>query len=149
MPKEGEIGARLVSGALILEFVWQGDRFLQVFTAGERRFTSTEDSPFDNPVYQEVHQQAEVVFASGASGSRQWSASVEIVDAGFRFDAACRTKAAASPAAWAYVGDGCRLEPLEKNTRVESKGGVVWLLADDGEPAVYPHTMRCRYTVTK
>lgn len=92
MPKEGQIGARLTSGDVGLVFQWKGDRFHHQITRGKQTLTSAEHTDFETPVYQEVHQQGDLVFASGMSGDRHWSASIEAIEDGFLFDVACRCK---------------------------------------------------------
>lgn len=100
MPKEGEIGAQLTSGAGDLAFCWNGDRFGHAINAGA--LVSQQHADFETPVFQEVHQQGELVFASGMSGDRHWSASIEASEEGFLFDVACRCKTPAAAIGSAY-----------------------------------------------
>lgn len=110
MPKEGETGARLTCGDIELAFVWTKDRFTHTVyprassspTEARSTLDSTEHADFETPVFQEVHQQGDLVFASGMSGDRHWSASIEASEDGFLFDVACRCKTLAAAIGSAY-----------------------------------------------
>lgn len=146
MPKEGETGARLTSGELTLGFVWRGDRFVHAVRRGDDEMISAETSELETPVYQEVHQQGELAFASGMSGDRHWSASVEPVEGGFAFDVACRVKSPAESLGVAYQGGASiRVEPTDDSTRTGDES--TWLLRCQPPAGELPYTVRCQYRV--
>lgn len=92
MPKEGHTGAQLTADGLMIEFVWREDRYAHTISAGTIKLEAIELVGWETPVFQEVHQQGDLVFASGMAGDRHWSASVEMSDEGLLFDVACRLK---------------------------------------------------------
>ncbi|MEO1495923.1 MAG: hypothetical protein AAFV43_02110 [Planctomycetota bacterium] len=149
MPSEGQTGARLTSGAAVLEFVWRGDRFLHTLSIGDARCEAQADADgIETPVYQEVHQQGDIVFASGLSGDRHWSASVEPIDGGFSFDVACRVKSPAERLGVTYRGERFRVEadPKEPNAPTSiSVAGDAQVIAPFAEQATPPVTVRMRY----
>lgn len=150
MPKDGEIGGRLTSDELVVEFAWQADRFTHTIVSSDRAIAAITAEGVETPVYQEVHQQGDLVFASGMSGDRHWSASVEPIDGGFLFDVACRAKSPAGGLGVVYEGDALRIEADPKDpeapANVSVTGGarvVVPLTA----PRLAPVTVRFRYAV--
>lgn len=148
MPKEGETGARLASGELKLAFTWKGDRFLHTLWLGDNELVSAEADDLETPVYQEVHQQGDLVFASGMSGDRHWSASVEPVAGGFAFDVACRVKSAVDSLGVAYEGGATfRVDPTDNSERTDGDSTQSLHCAPaTGEP---PYTVRCQYHILK
>lgn len=162
MPKEGETGARLTSGGFELAFVWKGDRFEHTIcqratsspTAAQSTLTSKEHADFETPVYQEVHQQGDLVFASGMSGDRHWSASVEASEDGFVFDVACRCKTTAPAIGSAYkrAGNpgvhviGKAIEDAAPPELCTVKATIAIESRPVGEP---PATYRFRYAILK
>ncbi len=147
MPKQGEVGGRLVNDELELVFAWDTDRFVHTIHGGESQLAAVERSDFDTPVFQEVHQQGDVLFLSGMSGGRHWSASVEPAADGFAFDIACRVKQADLPAASLYEGAGLRIEPQgDGDGRPEVDGLTVLAAAEHAEP---PYTIRYRYRINR
>lgn len=103
MPKEGATGARLTNRGCELSFVWEADRFAHRVRDSLK---SIEHPDFETPIFQEVHQQGDLVFASGMAGDRHWSMSVEPCDDGFLFDIACRCKTPAAVIGSAYEKSG-------------------------------------------
>lgn len=146
MPREGETGARLTSGPMELAFTWKGDRFLHKLRHGDDELAPIGADELETPVYQEVHQQGDLVFASGMSGDRHWSASVEPVEGGFAFDVACRVKSPAESLGVAYEGGAkLRVEPTDASTRTDDESTqLLRCQPAAGEP---PYTVRCQYRV--
>lgn len=146
MPKLGEVVGRLTSGPLTLEFHWGGDRFEHRVASVGDALTETPATGIESPVYQEVHQQGGVVFASGMSDDRHWSASVEGGDAGFLFDVACRAKSAAENLGVGYAGDrSIFVAPIESAVRERSRDTQrLRINPPAGDP---PYTVRCKYRI--
>ncbi|QDT70831.1 hypothetical protein MalM25_37870 [Planctomycetes bacterium MalM25] len=147
MPKEGDTGAKLTSGELTLEFIWRGDRFEHVIQRGEDSLASASAPGIETPVYQEVHQQGELVFASGMSGDRHWSASVEPIENGFVFDVACRIKSNVERLGVAYEGDGpLEAAPTDGSELTNPTQGKHLITAPSPSRDL-PRTLRCCYRI--
>ena len=150
MPKQGHIGGRLTSGDLVVEFVWADDRFAHTISQGDRTLAASTAEGVETPVYQEVHQQGDLVFASGMSGDRHWSASVEPTDAGFLFDVACRAKSPAPEVGVVYDG---AVFGIEADTNANeapanvSTTGAIRVVQPAAPPGPPPVTVRFRYSV--
>lgn len=154
MPKEGHTGARLTADGLTLEFVWREDRYAHTVSAGAIKVASIAPEGFETPVFQEVHQQGDLVFASGMSGDRHWSASVEPSDEGLLFDLACRVKTLPStPFGSAYTSwDTAGLQVVGKPAgsspppKLETLGAT-FTIAAAVDDVPLPTTLRYRYAV--
>lgn len=164
MPREGETGARLASSGYELVFAWSGDRFEHTVSSGAASsptapriaLDSTTHPDFETPVYQEVHQQGDLVFASGMSGDRHWSASIEATEDGFLFDVACRYKKPASAIGSAYKRSGTPAlhvigKPIDDSrppqlTTVETTISIESRPTRSGDT---PTTCRFRYAIAK
>ncbi|TWU00169.1 hypothetical protein Pla108_11140 [Botrimarina colliarenosi] len=144
MPTEGETVAELVNGGLRLRFVWESDRLTQTLCHGETQLTSLDQRAIETPVFIELHQQGELIFLSGQSGDRHWSASIEPDDEGFVFDLACRAKSRAEGLGVAYAGSpGLRIL-TDAEPAPQLLDGVQTLAIEPpaGDP---PYTARRRY----
>jgi hypothetical protein len=147
MPNAGETVARLASGEVELCFTWEGDRLSHSITDGVSALQSLDQTVFETPVYVELHRQGDLVFLSGHSGDRIWSASIEPVEAGFLFDVACRAKSLAEGLGIAYEGPRrLRLSAENEDTPTASIEGCQVLVIQPpvGAP---PYTARCRYRI--
>lgn len=151
MPEERVIGGRLVCGDLTLEFVWFGEGFEHVAQHGQNRLRSSQAPGYATPIYQEVHQQGELLFASGHSGHCHWSASFQPSDNGFLADVACRVlKDPTKAIGVAYLGGtGVSVVPDDGSTLTEPDATSLLLTpptptTPNGPP---PFTVRCRYRI--
>lgn len=151
MPIEGETGAQLVSGSAKLTFTWRGDRFEHTLESPQGRLIALSNAGgIETPVFTELHQQGDLLFASGMSGDRHWSASIEPIVGGFLLDVACRAKTLAEGLGVVYEGVGLWLEsdPTDPdaptNVAAAGDGQVVVPLAEHDSP---PVTVRMRYRV--
>ena len=148
MPSDGDIIDELTSGRLRLSFVWNGDRLSHSITDGVSTVHSLDQTACETPVYVELHRQGDLVFLSGHSGDRIWSASVEPTTDGFLFDVACRAKSLAEGLGLAYEGPRrLRLSAEEEDAPAASIEGCQVLVIPPpvGTP---PYTARCRYRIT-
>ena len=142
----------LESANAIAVFRWSGDRYTHAVARGRHRLEAVESNAFDTPVFTEIHRQGEVLFASGMSGGRHWSASIESTEGGFSFDVACRVKSAERPAASCYQGRGLRLQAIADDREApaissDPESGRFHAIPDD-PPQPPPYTLRYRYRVT-
>lgn len=147
MPKDGDVVARITSGELSLEFICQGDRYQHVIAFGSAILTATTDPSLETPVFQEVHQQGDIIFASGMSGDRHWSTSIEPCASGFAFDVACRAKTLAKQLGIAYEGTSEVTLQSSDDTRLNHTfpgRQLLGPLSESGEP---PYTLRCHYCI--
>lgn len=147
MPRAGETSGRIVNGELEIAFTWATDRYTHTILGTGLRLEAAEAEGLDTPVFQEVHQQGEVLFLSGMSGGRHWSASVEPAGEGFAFDVACRVKAADQPAGSVYSGAGFQIEPIITDGKSPERDGLKILAASEKSEA--PYTIRYRYRITR
>jgi hypothetical protein len=148
MPNAGETVARLTNGEVELCFTWEGDRLSHSVINGVSVLHSLDQTACETPVYVELHRQGDLVFLSGHSGDRIWSASIEPVEGGFLFDVACRAKSLAEGLGVAYEGP-CRLRLIAENEELPAVSiegcQVLVIQPPDGTP---PYTARCRYRIT-
>ncbi|MEM6798519.1 MAG: hypothetical protein AAF589_03305 [Planctomycetota bacterium] len=140
----------LRSGSLALTFFWCADRYQHRVSDGDSTRESVDSKALESPVYTDVHQQGDVLFASGLSGDSHWSASVQPEGVGFQFDVACRVKSEIPGPASLYRGHGLCIEAEdagEAATIVEqANGGAVWLIrAREQTNNQTPRTLRYRY----
>ncbi len=147
MPKDGQIAARLVNGFFALEFRWEGDRFVHMVSSKDGSLEASEHPSLETPVYQEVHQQDDIIFASGMSNDRHWSASIQASASGFNVDVACRAKSGAGQLGVAYQGHGTlTLEPSDNTTRFPLDRPLQALRSNAAKD-VPPYTVRMQYGV--
>jgi hypothetical protein len=148
MPTDGDIVDELTSGRLRLRFVWNGDRLSHSVTDGVSALASLDQTACETPVYVELHRQGDLVFLSGHSGDRIWSASIEPVEGGFLFDVACRAKSLAEGLGVAYEGPNrLLLSPQDETTRL-SAITTCQLLVIPPPTGTPPYTARCRYRIS-
>jgi hypothetical protein len=148
MPTDGDIVDAIASGRLRLSFVWNGDRLSHSITDGVSALQSLDQTTCETPVYVELHRQGDLVFLSGHSGDRIWSASIEPAEGGFLFDVACRAKSLAEGLGIAYEGPNYfKVSPEADGAPAASIEGCQVLLIQPpvGTP---PYTARCRYRIT-
>lgn len=148
MPNAGETVARLTSGEVELCFTWEGDRLSHSVTNGVSVLHSLDQTACETPVYVELHRQGDLVFLSGHSGDRIWSASIEPVEGGFFFDVACRAKSLAEGLGLAYEGPNYfKVSPEAEDAPAAAIEGCQVLVIQPpvGTP---PYTARCRYRIT-
>ncbi|MEN0109757.1 MAG: hypothetical protein AAF805_03450 [Planctomycetota bacterium] len=153
MPKDGDTGARISSDGLSIEFVWRGDRFDHAVSSLAMKIATADAPGLATPVFQEVHPQGDVAFASGMDADRHWSASVEAIPGGFLFDIACRLKEPPEALGSAYrEWDLKRVQLVGKPAdgvpppTIHTQSGVVAVRAtrpDEGSPI----TVRYRYAI--
>jgi hypothetical protein len=162
MPRDGDMVDELKSGRLRLRFVWSGDRLSHSITHGASTLNSIDQTACETPVYVELHRQGNLVFLSGHSDDRIWSASIEPIEGGFLFDVACRLKSPATRLGAAYLMNS----PQQLGPFIEAPEAGVCLVGkavDGGSPCTLqttaqfvtidapataepaPHTRRFRY----
>ncbi|TWT46930.1 hypothetical protein [Botrimarina hoheduenensis] len=151
MPKDGDIGGTIRCGGLQITFIWQADRYThQIVSSTGCLRALADEADAETPVYTDLHQQGELLFVSGMSGDRHWSASVEPTAAGLVFDLACRTKSAADGIGVIYRGNGARAVTLADDrapVTVETVGERQTISPLGPLPAP-PLTLRLRYQIS-
>lgn len=145
--------ARTISNDVRVQFVWREDRFEHSIRSDETKFESSSSEDLLTPVYQEVHQQGDVIFASGMSGDAHWSASVEPTERGLLFDVACRGRSIEGPLGVCYRTTNQHTLPVIGKAAGESpppelitKGDQLRIVAKSG-PKEGVSTIRFRYEV--
>lgn len=139
----------LRNGPIELVFHWQDDRYQHVVAYDDTELASNHGAALDTPVFTEAHQQGELLFLSGQSGGRHWSASIEPDREGFAFDVACRVKAADRPAGSCYQGNGKGLQIVATGgDSMTDREGLATVIRPAETTTTTPYTLRYRYRIT-
>jgi len=148
---------KLTCGDLVLTFFWDKDRYQHRLVSGTSNRESVDAKAIESPAFSDLHEQGDVLFASGSAGDSHWSMSVEPVADGFVFDVACRAKSFMyGKHGWAsfYGGDGLQIEADEKHEAAayfeRGTDDRVWLVTtSEHKVAKPPCTIRYRYLIYK
>lgn len=122
----------LPNGAATLRFFWVEDRYQHEFRVGDKCVRSITRSDIETPVYTDLHQQGDLLFASGNAGIGHWSAAIEPNGDGFLFDVAIRLGHAAESIASAYAGTGAAnsiaITPVDGSAQLTTTDSQVMIL---------------------